>query len=188
MGSRRPSREVRRPICFVCSSARSIRRPRAASFTFNGQWTGNAFADFLLGYPSAAQVGIGRADEDGRTTWFHVYGQDDWRVRPNLTINAGLRYEINSQMTDIDNRLSAIDLSVPGGRFVIASDDQGQISPAAQPLLSQIPISYVTLEPGGLDAGSAAAQLSASRAPAWHGVDAGAGCTDRRDCGRRASF
>ena len=32
--------------------------PAAArgTFTFAGQWTGNAFADFLLGYPSAAQV------------------------------------------------------------------------------------------------------------------------------------
>ena len=45
------------------------------------------------------------------------------KSRPNLTLNYGLRYEINGQMNDIDNRLSAIDLTVPGGRFVIASDD-----------------------------------------------------------------
>ena len=56
--------------------------PAAArgAFTFNGQWS-NAFADFLLGYPGSAQVGLGRADEHGRSTWFHVYGQDDWRCR-----------------------------------------------------------------------------------------------------------
>lgn len=119
------------------------------SFTYNGQWTGNAFADFLLGYPSSAQVGIGRADEHGRSTWFHAYGQDDWRVTPNLTLNYGLRYEINSQMSDVDNRLSAIDVTVPGGRFVIASDDTGQISPSATPLLSQIPIPYVTSKDAG---------------------------------------
>ena len=120
--------------------------PQAArgAFTFNGQFSGNAFADFLLGYPSAAQVGIGRADEKGRSTWIHVYGQDDWRVKRSLTINYGLRYEINGQMKDIDNRLSAIDLGVPGGRFVIASDGNGNISPTAEPLLSQIPIPYVT--------------------------------------------
>jgi hypothetical protein len=129
--------------------------PNAArgAFTFNGQWTGNAFADFLLGYPSSAQVGIGRADEHGRSTWLHVYGQDDWRVRSNLTINYGLRYEINGQMNDIDNRLSAIDLGVPGGRFVIASDDAGNISPSAAPLLSQIPIPYVTSKDAGWTAG-----------------------------------
>ncbi len=119
------------------------------AFTFSGQWTGNAFADFLLGYPSAGQLGIGRADEHGRTTWLHVYGQDDWKAASNLSINYGLRYEINGQMTDADNRLSAIDLSEPGGRFVIASDDRGNVSPSAQPLLDQIPIRYVTSKDAG---------------------------------------
>jgi Carboxypeptidase regulatory-like domain len=118
-------------------------------FTFTGQWTGDPFADFLLGYPSAAQAGIGRADEHGRATWLHLYGQDDWQVRPNLTVNYGLRYEVNGQMHDADNRLSAIDLSVPGGRFVIASDDSGKISPAASALLSQMPIPYVTSKDAG---------------------------------------
>ena len=119
------------------------------AFTFNGQWTGNAFADFLLGYPSAAQVGIGRADEHGRTTWLHVYAQDDWRARSNLSVNYGLRYEVNGQMTDVDNQLSAIDLTVPGGRFVIASDGNGAISPAARPLLDQIPIASITSKDAG---------------------------------------
>jgi hypothetical protein len=122
------------------------------AFTFNGQWTGDAFADFLLGYPSAAQGGMGRADEHGRTTWLHVYGQDDWEIRPNLTVNYGLRYEINGQMNDVDDRLSAIDLSVPGGRFVVASDGRGSISPAAAALLPQIPIPYVTSKDAGWNA------------------------------------
>ena len=125
--------------------------PQAArgSFAFTGQWSGNALADFLLGYPTSAQVGIGRADENGRTTWLHLYAQDDWRVRPNLTVNYGLRYEVNGQMQDVDNRLSAIDLSVPGGRFVIASDGSGNLSSTAQPLLSQIPIPYVSSKDAG---------------------------------------
>src|SRR4029077_16074781 len=75
-------------------------------------------------------------------TWLHAYAQDDWKIARNLSLNAGLRYEINSQMRDVDNRLSAIDLTVPGGRFVIASDDQGNLSPSAQPLLGEIPIAY----------------------------------------------
>jgi len=117
------------------------------NFAFNGQWSGNAFADFLLGYPSTSQVGIGRADEHGRSTWIHVYGQDDWKVNSNLTLNLGLRYEINGQMTDVDNRLSSVDLA--GARFVIASDDQGQISPDAAALLPQIPVSYTTSKDSG---------------------------------------
>ena len=121
------------------------------NFTFNGQWTGNAFADFMLGYPSVSQVGIGRADEHGRSTWLHLYGQDDWKIKSNLTFNYGLRYEINSEMTDIDNRLAAVDL--PGRRFVIASDENGNLSPSAAPLLSQIPIPYVTSKEAGWQRG-----------------------------------
>ncbi|MDA1185505.1 MAG: TonB-dependent receptor [Acidobacteria bacterium] len=119
------------------------------AFTYTGQFSGNALGDFLLGYPTSATSGIGRGDEDGRTNWFHVYAQDDWRVRNNLTLNVGLRYEYNQHMTDTGNRLSSIDLSAPGGRFVIASDDSGNINPDAQALLPLIPIPYVTSNEAG---------------------------------------
>lgn len=133
--------------------------PEAArgSFSFTNRWSssqagltdGNAFADFLLGYPSTAQVGIGRGEEDARTNWLHAYVQDDWQATPSLTINAGLRYEINQHMEDVDNRLSAIDLSVPGGRFVVASDKHGQISSAASALLPLLPVPFVTSAEAG---------------------------------------
>ena len=119
------------------------------AFTYTGQFTGNAFADFLLGYPTSATSGIGRGDEDGRTNWLHLYAQDDWRMRDNLTVNVGLRYEYNQHMYDVNNRLSSIDLSAPGGRFVVASDDDGSISPDAQALLPLMPISYVTSAEAG---------------------------------------
>ena len=114
------------------------------AFTYTGQWTGNALADFLLGFPTSARSGIGSGDENARTTWVHLYAQDDWRARTNLTINYGLRYELNSHMQDVDNRLSSIDLSVPGGRYVIASDEAGNISSDAEALLPLIPIPWVT--------------------------------------------
>jgi hypothetical protein len=119
------------------------------AFTYTGQFTGNAFADFLLGYPTSAASGIGRGDEDGRTNWLHLYVQDDWQPRNNLTLNLGLRYEFNQHMYDVNNRLSSIDLSIPGGRFVIASDDRDAIHPSAAPLLSLIPIPYVTSNQAG---------------------------------------
>jgi hypothetical protein len=119
------------------------------AFTYTGQFTGNAFADFLLGYPVSATSGIGRGDEDGRTNWLHLYAQDDWQMRSNLTVNAGIRYEFNQHMYDVNNRLSSIDLSVPGGRFVIASNEDGSIHPGAQSLLPLIPIPYVTSEQAG---------------------------------------
>jgi hypothetical protein len=119
------------------------------AFTYTGQFTGNAFADFLLGYPTSATSGIGRGDENGRSNWLHLYAQDDWQARSNLTFNVGLRYEFNQHMYDVDHRLSSIDLSVPGGRFVIASDENNAINQSAAPLLPLIPIPYVTSAQAG---------------------------------------
>ena len=123
------------------------------SFIYTGQFSGNAFADFLLGYPASASAGDGRGDENGRTNWLHLYVQDDWQARDNLTFNAGLRYEFNQHMYDIENRLSSVDLSLPGGRFVIASDDQGNISPTGDARLPLIPIPYVTSKDAGWNRG-----------------------------------
>jgi hypothetical protein len=123
------------------------------AFTYTGQFSGNAFADFLLGYPTSAVSGIGRGDQDGRTNWAHLFIQDDWRVRSNLTLNLGLRYEYNQHMRDEDNRLSSVDYQAPGGRFVIASDDEGAINPEAQDLLPLIPLPYVTSEEAGWERG-----------------------------------
>jgi carboxypeptidase family protein len=123
------------------------------AFTYTGQFSGDAFADFLLGYPATAVTGIGRGDENGRTNWIHLYAQDDWRVRRNLTLNLGLRYEYNQHMRDQANRLSSVDLETPGGRYVIASDDNGVINGDAAGLLPLMPIPYVTSADAGWDRG-----------------------------------
>ena len=123
------------------------------SFAYTSQFTGNAFADFLLGYPTSASSGIGRGEENARTSWLHLYAQDDWRARDNLTLNIGLRYEYNQHMRDERNRLASVDLSVPGGRFVVASDDAGSLDPSAEEQLSLIPIPWVTSAEAGWDRG-----------------------------------
>ena len=125
------------------------------SFSFTPRFTssaaglgdGNAFADFLLGYPSSAQAGIGRGEFDGRTLWSHFYAQDDWRANRKLTVNMGLRYEINSQMVEAGNRFSNPEID----RFVIASDPAGRIHPDANALLALIPLPYVTSRDAGYD-------------------------------------
>jgi hypothetical protein len=123
------------------------------AFTYTGQFTGNAFADFLLGYPTSAVAGIGRGDQDGRTNWLHLFAQDDWRIRRNLTVNIGLRYEYNQHMRDENNRLSSVDYVTPGGRFVIASDENGNLNPEARALLPLMPIPYVTSQEAGWERG-----------------------------------
>lgn len=121
------------------------------AFTYTGQFSGNALSDFLLGYPSSAVSGIGRGSEDARTNWVHLFAQDDWRVRPNLTVSAGLRYEYNQHMHDVANRLSSVD--VAGRRFVIASDGRGAVSDDARALLGVMPLPSVTSAEAGWDRG-----------------------------------
>jgi len=126
-------------------------------FSFTPRWTssapgladGNAFADFLLGFPTTAQAGLGRASLDANTNWAHFYAQDTWQITPNLKVDLGIRYEYNRNMTDSDNRIAAIDTFVPGGRFVIASDGSGNISPAGESQLPLIPVPYLASSAAG---------------------------------------
>ncbi len=126
-------------------------------FAFTPRWTssapgladGNSLADFLLGYPTTAQAGIGRATIDGRTQWAHLYAQDSWQITSGLKMDLGIRYEYNRNMTEAANRMAAIDTLVPGGRFVVASDDSGALAPDAAALLPFLPVPYVPSSAAG---------------------------------------
>jgi outer membrane receptor protein involved in Fe transport len=62
--------------------------------------TGNEFADYLLGYASRSQRQVGSTRVDMRSTLFAGFLQDDWRVSRKLTVNLGLRYELNTPLAD----------------------------------------------------------------------------------------
>jgi hypothetical protein len=80
--------------------------PTEPEVTFNGQYTGNGLADFLLGYMSGYEQGGGEiASVAG---WqFAPYVQDDWRARPNLTFNIGVRWDPNFAPTSAGGRGAA---------------------------------------------------------------------------------
>jgi outer membrane receptor for ferrienterochelin and colicin len=84
------------------------------SFTFTGAATqassgsaggiaaatsGSDLADFLLGSPDASAVAYGNADKYFREPVYDIYLTDDFRVEPQLTINAGMRWEYGAPMT-----------------------------------------------------------------------------------------
>ncbi|MDP9051192.1 MAG: TonB-dependent receptor, partial [Acidobacteriota bacterium] len=61
-------------------------------FSFTADNTGNALASFLLGSMRTFQQGAGEF-KDNRDYYYNLYGQDDFHVMHNLTLNLGLRYE-----------------------------------------------------------------------------------------------
>ncbi len=75
------------------------------------QGTGAGFADFLLGYCRLCRAGVAQTFAQFRTTAQYYYIDDSWKVRPNLTINIGLRYENTPPWADRAGRL--VNVHVP---------------------------------------------------------------------------
>jgi len=105
----------------------SQQNPRG-TFTFTGKATraganasaggdsntsGSDFADFLLGVPDTSQLAFGNADKYFRQPVYDTFVTDDWRVRPELSINVGMRWDYGAPLTELFGRLVNLDVA-PG--------------------------------------------------------------------------
>jgi hypothetical protein len=74
----------------------------------NGIWFFNTLSDFLTNNPAKFQGGVASSltPRDLRQSLFGTYIQDDWRVKPNLTLNLGLRYEMTTVPTEIHGKIA----------------------------------------------------------------------------------
>lgn len=79
------------------------------TFTFNDRATRSGMASLLLGWTSSA--GMNRPDLlEARTDYYGAYVQDDWKITQTLTLNLGMRWEIDTPRWErIDNRQSGFD-------------------------------------------------------------------------------
>src|SRR5581483_6613392 len=80
--------------------------------------TGFDFADFLLGLPQQPSVQFGANNYHFRGNSWDLYGQDEWRLRGNLTLNFGFRYEYVSPLTEINGMIANLDVA-PGFTAVV---------------------------------------------------------------------
>ncbi len=67
----------------------------------------DAFASFLLGFPVVFFQGGGDMNRGLRNIEAGVYAHDEWRITRRLTMNYGLRYEVNTPFVDIRNRMNS---------------------------------------------------------------------------------
>jgi trimeric autotransporter adhesin len=81
------------------------------TFVFSGLYTGIDFADFLLGLPQQSTAQFGPGLEQFRSRSWDLFLQDDWRASDSVTVNAGVRYEYFSPVSEAANRLVTLDVA-----------------------------------------------------------------------------
>jgi trimeric autotransporter adhesin len=105
--------------------------------------TGYDFADFLLGLPQQTSVQFGDSDHGYHFhgNYWDLYLQDEWKMRANLTLNLGVRYEYVSPLTEENNLIANLDLSpgvlnpaLPLGAMPVVPVQPGQVGPYYGPL------------------------------------------------------
>ena len=149
-------------------------------YQFNGAYTrasnsaalndrGQSFAQFLLGLPTAATGAVATpgtqssqfeiASPGEFTQMYHgLFVQDDWRVSPKLTLNLGMRVEINGGMSEAENRnLGGFDLT---SNNPIEPD---ALAAYARNPIAEIPVSAFQVN-GGLQFASGAVNKTVTKA------------------------
>lgn len=93
---------------------------RSGDFNFSGVFTRNpadpasaglGYADFLLGLPQSWSVNM--SPMTGARSWnVQLFAQNDYKVKPNLTLNLGVRYQLQHGWTEVANRIASFDPSL----------------------------------------------------------------------------
>ena len=110
---------------------------------FNGQYTFNNYTDFLNNNPSAYQQAFAGTGTTGATTHpdisdYALFVQDDWRFTPKLTLNLGVRYDLE--------KLAAPPVSNTAAALVAAGIDTGTKPSDANNIAPRVGFSYAFSE------------------------------------------
>ncbi|MGA7794815.1 MAG: TonB-dependent receptor [Candidatus Acidiferrales bacterium] len=88
-------------------------------FNFSGGLTGYSLGDALLGAPQSNFADIGGPQVNAYTWHWGVFGQDEWQVNKHLTVNFGLRWEVQPAMTETNGDLANF---VPSLNAIVVPD------------------------------------------------------------------
>ncbi len=85
-------------------------RATIGGYAFEGVFTGNPFADFLLGAAERFFLTSQTRVDQGQDI-FNFFFQDDWKATSRLTLNLGIRYEFATPTREVQNRLANFDIA-----------------------------------------------------------------------------
>lgn len=112
------------------------------TFTFNGTYSGNAFADFLLGDVYASTRAAATVPVDLRYQQYGFYAQDDWKATARLTLNYGMRYSF--QTVPVEQHGDMTNFDYASGQLVVRTSGGKMGSGVNQSILGKYP--YTTSE------------------------------------------
>ncbi|HUQ91574.1 MAG TPA: carboxypeptidase regulatory-like domain-containing protein [Bryobacteraceae bacterium] len=103
------------------------------AFTFNGQYTGDGFADYMLGLMQSGSRNYPLQTFGTKDAPYSApYVQDYWKVTRNLTLNFGLRYDYWHAKDLVRGNAASFDLK--RGKIIAGVDKNGKVDLGAQPV------------------------------------------------------
>lgn len=117
----------------ISSFNRQNTPPQRGQFTFDGRYSGHAFADYLLGALSFSSRNTRNALNENLNNRYFAFIQDDWQITRTLTLNIGMRYEYAAPFDNAQGDISNWDATL---NKVVVVKGLGN----ADPRLLQLPV------------------------------------------------
>lgn len=109
-------------------------------FQQTGSYTGDEFADFLIGTPYLSQTDNVTSDNNGTANAYAFYAQDNWKATPRLNLTFGLRYEFHPAFASSFGNIGNFDPSVAkSGRLIYPDGYASQLSTRRSPMSTRVP-------------------------------------------------
>ena len=96
-------------------------------YDFSGAYSGTGYADFLLGIPQTTSLQLPPPNRALQGNVWGMYAQDQFKVSGNLTLNYGIRWELEQPYTDRKGLI--YNYNAANGSLVVPDGSQSKVSP-----------------------------------------------------------